>query len=62
MAKMGRPIEKNPRSHVLSVRMTGEEWERLHECAKFKDSTITSVAREAIIKSCKRILSKSSGK
>ena len=62
---MGRLIEKNPRSHVLSVRMTGEEWERLHECAKFKDSTITSVAREAIftkIKSCNRIISKSSGK
>mgnify|MGYP002868635815 CR=1 FL=1 len=55
MGKAGRPPAKNPRQHVLSIRMSEEEWTALRACAAANESTMTDIAREAVVSKCKKL-------
>lgn len=52
MRKVGRPKSDVRRNHVLSVRMNDDEWEILKNCADLNQSTMTDVARKAVLDKC----------
>ncbi len=48
MAKMGRPKVEKPKSKMVGVRLSEEEFERFKEYAEKKDMTVTSILYEVI--------------
>ena len=48
LAKKGRPKLDDPKSRKVSLRFTGDEYERLKQRAGQKDQTITEAIREGV--------------
>lgn len=44
--KTGRPKADNPRDHRIQIRFTEEEYERIMDCAKRHNMTITQIVRK----------------
>lgn len=48
MAKMGRPAVENPKKHMVGLKMTDDEIERLKTYAAKKGKTVSEVLQDAI--------------
>jgi len=48
MAKMGRPAVENPKKHMVGLKMTDGEIERLKTYAAKKGKTVSEVLQDAI--------------
>ncbi len=48
MAKMGRPKTDEPRRNNVMVRFTDREYQKLKDCAKKNNLTITETVRKGV--------------
>ena len=48
MAKMGRPKTDEPRKNQVMVRFTDKEYQKLKDCAKKNNLTITETVRKGV--------------
>ena len=48
LAKMGRPKTDEPRRNQVMVRFTDKEYQKLKECAKESNLTITETVRKGV--------------
>ena len=48
MAKMGRPKTDEPRRNNVMVRFTDKEYQKLKDCAKKNNLTITGTVRKGV--------------
>ncbi len=48
MAKMGRPKSDNPKRNKVIVRFTDAEYQKLMDCAKRDNLTITETVRRGV--------------